>query len=82
MRVVNANAFVAPFRTCFVDAAAAGARSIGFSLENSTTDIETLPSESRVQTGIYTIGGGKASGDVSRLPKGLYIINGRKVVIK
>ncbi len=80
--VINANAFVAPFRACFVDAAAAGARSIGFSLENSTTDIETLPSESRVQTGIYTIDGRKTSGDVSRLPKGLYIINGRKVVIK
>lgn len=45
-------------------------------IENFTTEKREMPS------GIYTLTGIRIQGDINSLPRGLYIINGKKVVIK
>ena len=81
--VINANAFVAPFRAFFTDALNNRAKDVGFTTDGTTTGIDLLPSSTRVApTGIYTIDGRKMGDNNDRLPKGLYIIDGKKVIIK
>ena len=46
------------------------------------TGINTLNADTAAKQGIYTIGGVKLNGEVKDLPKGIYIVNGKKVVKK
>ena len=78
---VNTNAFVAPFRAFLTDITAAGAKAVSFTT-NGTTGIETVTSGLSTGHGtVYTIDGRKVS-STGRLAKGLYIIDGKKVIIK
>lgn len=79
---INANAYVAPFRAFFTDPAITGAKSVGFTTEGGTTGIEAVDSQvSNDPTAIYTIDGRKVN-NTGSLKKGLYIIGGKKVIIK
>ena len=58
---------------------------IAFTIDPSTLGIREVTNEQQNiirQKGIYNINGVRMSNDVNALPRGLYIINGRKVVIK
>ena len=44
------------------------------------TAIETPIADNRVAEGIYTLSGVRLSGELKDLPKGIYIVNGKKVV--
>lgn len=78
---VNANAFVAPFRAFFTDVTAAGAKAVSF-ITNEATGIETVTSSASTgHSAVYTIDGRRVN-STGRLAKGLYIIDGKKVIIK
>ena len=50
---------------------------------NGTTGIDALGSKVQLQGGIFNLKGQKVSGkavDLQKLPKGVYIINGEKIV--
>ena len=51
-------------------------------IKKNSTAIETPTADNKAKQGIYTIGGVKLNGEVKDLPKGIYIVNGKKVVKK
>ena len=57
----------------------------GFNINwNDVTGIEEVKTETKecVKEGIYTLTGRRIFTDVKKLPKGLYIVNGNKVMVK
>ena len=55
----------------------------GFRLvENDVTGVENVELQSNEEKVIYTISGVRINADRNNLPKGLYIINGKKVLVK
>ena len=53
-----------------------------FSLDGATTGMEGIPVSGIVPaTAIYTITGVKVSGSLDRLPSGIYIVDGKKIII-
>jgi len=57
------------------------ATSLGiFSANYQTTAIQIVSSESTNKSGIYTLDGRKLEGDINNLPRGLYIVNGKKII--
>ena len=58
---------------------------IGFTIDGDATDIDGIPSYQRVTEGVYDLSGRKIQlqdGDLNKLQKGVYIIDGKKVTIK
>lgn len=58
---------------------------IFFTVDDEATDIDGIPSYQRVTEGVYDLSGRKIQlqdGDLNKLQKGVYIINGKKVTIK
>ena len=51
-------------------------------IKKNSTAIEAPTADNKAKQGIYTIGGVKLNGEVKDLPKGIYIVNGKKVVKK
>ena len=51
-------------------------------IKKNSTGIEAPTADNKAKQGIYTIGGVKLNGEVRDLPKGIYIVNGKKVVKK
>ncbi|MBQ3741427.1 MAG: hypothetical protein II854_03415 [Prevotella sp.] len=87
--VVSASgANLKPFRAYFVvpvTDAAAGARQLNIFYDDSIiTGIDAVESTATTSGDIYTIGGVLVAkdGNMSRLPKGIYIMNGKKYVVK
>lgn len=87
--VVSANgANLKPFRAYFVvpvTDAAAGARQLNIFFDDSIiTGIDAVESAATTSGDIYTIGGVLVAkdGNMSGLPKGIYIMNGKKYVVK
>jgi hypothetical protein len=61
------------------------AAKIGFFVDGEATSIDGIPSYQRVVEGVYDLSGRKIkleNGDVTKLQKGVYIIDGKKVTIK
>lgn len=54
---------------------------ITFYYDNGTTGIRDILRDTEKQTKIYTVDGRFAGSDSSSLPKGIYVVRGRKVVI-
>ena len=75
------NATVSPFRAYFTaNSGSSAARLAILSADDQPTAI-TLPSKDPLMTGdVYAIDGRKVGDSIDRLPKGIYIINGKKVV--
>ena len=87
--VVSANgANLKPFRAYFVIGvtdAAAGARQLNIFFDDSIiTGIDSVETTAPTSGDIYTIGGVLVAkdGNMSGLPKGIYIMNGKKYVVK
>ena len=87
--VVSANGTnVKPFRAYFVvpvtDAAASAPQLTLFFDDSIITGIDSVETTAPTSGDIYTIGGVLVAkdGNMSRLPKGIYIMNGKKFVVK
>ena len=58
---------------------------VTFDVDGEATSIDGIPSYQRVTEGVYDLSGRKIQlqdGDLNKLQKGVYIINGKKVTIK
>ena len=58
---------------------------VGFIVDGEATSVDGIPSYQRVVEGVYDLSGRKIQlqdGDLNKLQKGVYIIDGKKVTIK
>ena len=81
---INTRAMVVPYRAFFLnaDGGVGLAKSIRFVTDNTTTSIVLgiAEQEQQASTAIYSIDGRRMTQNFDELPKGIYIVNGKKVV--
>ncbi|MCR5435098.1 MAG: metallophosphoesterase [Bacteroidaceae bacterium] len=66
----------------FWDVPITGVQAKALGAAGTKTDIQQIPTSLKMPAGIYDLMGRKISMPKSKLPKGLYIINGNKVLVK
>lgn len=72
---------VSPFRAYFKSLSLGGAASLRIlSYDNQPTSIQIVDNNPSLDSVVYTLDGRKAGNSLDRLPKGLYIVNGKKVI--
>ena len=78
-----------PFRSCLwlhndgsIGQGSASAKAIRIIEDGEATGIESVDSSDIESQEIYTINGMKVSGNVKSLPRGMYIMNGKKFIIR
>lgn len=81
--VKAANGSVKPFRTYVkVSGAQAAPMAFGVNIEGTVTGINNATAAATAKEAIYNLQGVRVSGDLKHLTKGVYIVNGQKVVVK
>lgn len=74
---------VKPFRTYVkVNGAQAAPMAFGVNIEGTVTGINNATAAATAKEAIYNLQGVRVSGDLKHLTKGVYIVNGQKVVVK
>ena len=75
---------VKPFRTYVKVAGSQGAAPMAFgvNIEGTVTGINNATTAATAKEAIYNLQGVRVSGDLKHLTKGVYIVNGQKVVVK
>lgn len=74
---------VKPFRTYIkVTDAQAAPMAFGVNIEGTVTGINNVTATATAKEAIYNLQGVRVSGDLKHLTKGVYIVNGQKVVVK
>lgn len=74
---------VKPFRTYVkVVGAQAAPMAFGVNIEGTVTGINNATTAATAKEAIYNLQGVRVSGDLKHLTKGVYIVNGQKVVVK
>lgn len=74
---------VKPFRTYIkVTDAQAAPMAFGVNIEGTVTGINNATTAATAKEAIYNLQGVRVSGDLKHLTKGVYIVNGQKVVVK
>lgn len=75
---------VKPFRTYVkvADAQGAAPMAFGVNIEGTVTGINNATTAATAKEAIYNLQGVRVSGDLKHLTKGVYIVNGQKVVVK
>lgn len=75
---------VKPFRTYIKVAGSQGAAPMAFgvNIEGTVTGINNATTAATAKEAIYNLQGVRVSGDLKHLTKGVYIVNGQKVVVK
>ncbi len=75
---------VKPFRTYVKMAGTQGAAPMAFgvNIEGTVTGINNATTAATAKEAIYNLQGVRVSGDLKHLTKGVYIVNGQKVVVK
>ena len=83
-KFVKANSgSVKPFRTYVkVAGAQAAPMAFGVNIEGTVTGINNATTAATAKEAIYNLQGVRVSGDLKHLTKGVYIVNGQKVVVK
>lgn len=83
-KFVKANSgSVKPFRTYIkVADAQAAPMAFGVNIEGTVTGINNATTAATAKEAIYNLQGVRVSGDLKHLTKGVYIVNGQKVVVK
>ena len=83
------NTTLSPFRSCLwlhndgsIGQGSASAKAIRIIEDGETTGIESVDSSDIESQEIYTINGMKVSGNAKSLPRGMYIMNGKKFIIR
>lgn len=81
--VKAANGSVKPFRTYVkVSGIQAAPMAFGVNIEGTVTGINNATAAATAKEAIYNLQGVRVSGDLKHLTKGVYIVNGQKVVVK
>lgn len=79
----NGGATISPYRAYFQTATSNARAPQNLVLDGQTTDITSIQTSTQPQqTGIYTLSGVRMNTELNQLPKGIYIVNGRKLVIR
>lgn len=75
---------VKPFRTYVKVAGTQGAAPMAFgvNIEGTVTGINNATTAATAKEAVYNLQGVRVSGDLKHLTKGVYIVNGQKVVVK
>ena len=74
---------VKPFRTYIkVTDAQAAPMAFGVNIEGTVTGVNNATTAATAKEAIYNLQGVRVSGDLKHLTKGVYIVNGQKVVVK
>ena len=75
---------VKPFRTYVkvADGQQAAPMAFGVNIEGTVTGINNATTAATAKEAIYNLQGVRVSGDLKHLTKGVYIVNGQKVVVK
>ena len=74
---------VKPFRTYVkVNGIQAAPMAFGVNIEGTVTGINNATTAATAKEAIYNLQGVRVSGDLKHLTKGVYIVNGQKVVVK
>ena len=75
---------VKPFRTYVKVTGSQGAAPMAFgvNIEGTVTGINNATTAATAKEAIYNLQGVRVSGDLKHLTKGVYIVNGQKVVVK
>lgn len=75
---------VKPFRTYVkvADGQQAAPMAFGVNIEGTVTGINNATAAATAKEAIYNLQGVRVSGDLKHLTKGVYIVNGQKVVVK
>ena len=74
---------VKPFRTYIkVAGSQAAPMAFGVNIEGTVTGINNATTAATAKEAIYNLQGVRVSGDLKHLTKGVYIVNGQKVVVK
>lgn len=74
---------VKPFRTYIkVTGTQAAPMAFGVNIEGTVTGINNATTAATAKEAIYNLQGVRVSGDLKHLTKGVYIVNGQKVVVK
>lgn len=74
---------VKPFRTYIkVTGTQAAPMAFGVNIEGTVTGINNVTTAATAKEAIYNLQGVRVSGDLKHLTKGVYIVNGQKVVVK
>lgn len=84
-KFVKANTgLVKPFRTYVKVTGSQGAAPMAFgvNIEGTVTGINNATTAATAKEAIYNLQGVRVSGDLKHLTKGVYIVNGQKVVVK
>lgn len=83
-KFVKANSgSVKPFRTYVkVVGAQAAPMAFGVNIEGTVTGINNATTAATAKEAVYNLQGVRVSGDLKHLTKGVYIVNGQKVVVK
>lgn len=78
------NGSVKPFRTYVkvADGQQAAPMAFGVNIEGTVTGINNATAAATAKEAIYNLQGVRVSGDLKHLTKGVYIVNGQKVVVK
>lgn len=77
------NGSVKPFRTYIkVAGTQAAPMAFGVNIEGTVTGINNATTAATAKEAIYNLQGVRVSGDLKHLTKGVYIVNGQKVVVK
>ena len=83
------NTTLSPFRSCLwlhndssIGQGSASAKAIRIIEDGEATGIESVDSSDIESQEIYTINGMKVSGNAKSLPRGMYIMNGKKFIIR
>ena len=77
------NGSVKPFRTYIkVTGTQAAPMAFGVNIEGTVTGINNATTAATAKEAIYNLQGVRVSGDLKHLTKGVYIVNGQKVVVK
>lgn len=78
------NGSVKPFRTYIkvAEGTQAAPMAFGVNIEGTVTGINNATTAATAKEAIYNLQGVRVSGDLKHLTKGVYIVNGQKVVVK
>lgn len=80
--VYTTNATVAPFRAYVTGPDTYTELKINSDSHLTSIDVPTVLDNSSSANDIYTLSGLKVGNDIKQLPKGIYIVNGKKLIIK
>lgn len=85
LKTLTTNGVIAPMRAYLTYTAPAGAKVVRFTIDGTTTGIANIQADGEVtisHKGVYSLSGQYLGESTDSLPKGVYIVNGKKIIKK